>query len=106
MDKKALFALFNGFSENVIGTLSDLEVLKKEVQQVLEENVRLRIENSRLRERLQQQDEKPNDRLTLQGKHHLESIYGEGFHICNDFYGQQRDEGECFFCFELLDRKN
>ena len=105
MDKKELFDVFNGFSENLIGTLSELDALKKEVQQVLEENARLRIENSRLRELLPDHTEK-SGRLSPQGKNHLEGIYREGFHICNDLYGQQRGDGECIFCSMFLDRMN
>ncbi|MDV6872861.1 DUF972 family protein, partial [Pseudomonas aeruginosa] len=41
-----------------------------------------------------------------QRKDHLEGIYDEGFHICNFFYGQRREnDEECMFCRELLDRK-
>ena len=106
MTKKELFEVFNGFSENLISTLSELDFLKKEVQQVIEENARLRIENSQLRDLLEQASQKHTAKSSHQAKEHLESIYGEGFHICNHFYGQQRDEGECVFCLELLDRKN
>lgn len=107
MNKKELFDVFNGFSGNLIDTLSQLDNLKKEVQQVIEENARLRIENSQLRELLAQTvTPKKHDKPNHQAKDHLESIYEEGFHICNSFYGQQRDGGECFFCLELLDRKN
>ena len=32
-------------------------------------------------------------------------IYRDGFHVCNDFYGQRREQDEeCMFCDELLYR--
>lgn len=46
---------------------------------------------------------KPSSRNT---NDHLEGIYDEGFHICNSYYGQTRENSEeCLFCTELLDRK-
>ena len=44
----------------------------------------------------------------VKAKHVRESvrrIYQDGFHVCNDFYGQRREQDEeCMFCDELLYR--
>ena len=45
----------------------------------------------------------------VKAKHVRESvrrIYRDGFHVCNDFYGQRREQDEeCMFCDELLYRE-
>ncbi|EHI70006.1 DNA replication initiation control protein YabA [Streptococcus ictaluri] len=107
MNKKELFDAFDGFSQNLMVTLAEIEAMKKQVQSLVEENTVLRLENTKLRERLSQlEHEAPTKNSSKQGKEHLESIYDEGFHICNFFYGQRREnDEECMFCRELLDRK-
>lgn len=32
-------------------------------------------------------------------------LYTEGYHICPVAFGQVRDEGECLFCVNLLEKK-
>ncbi|MGT2935135.1 DNA replication initiation control protein YabA [Streptococcus castoreus] len=107
MNKKELFDAFDGFSQNLMVTLAEIEAMKKQVQSLVEENTILRLENTKLRERLSQlEHETLAKHSSKQGKDHLESIYDEGFHICNFFYGQRREnDEECMFCRELLDRK-
>lgn len=105
MNKKELFDVFDGFSENLIGTLSELEGLKKEVQQILEDNARLRIENSDLRSLLNRYKTESTDKSSHPSLR-LASIYDEGFHVCNDLYGERRDGGDCMFCDSLLNREN
>ena len=97
MDKKELFDAFDGFSQNLMITLAEIEAMKKQVQSLLEENTALRLENDKIRTRLAQLE---------QGKRYIEGIYHDGFHICNDYYGQRREnDEECMFCMEVLDRE-
>ncbi|AGM99294.1 DNA replication initiation control protein YabA [Streptococcus iniae] len=109
VNKRELFDAFDGFSQNLMVTLADIEAMKKQVQAMLEENTVLRIENTKLRDRLNQLEQENIAKSPTShnhGKDHLESIYEEGFHICNFFYGQRREnDEECMFCRELLDRK-
>lgn len=107
LNKKELFEAFDGFSQNLMITLADIEAMKKQVQGLVEENTLLRLENTKLRERLSQLEQGTNvKQLQKHGNDHLEGIYDEGFHICNSYYGQTRENGEeCLFCTELLDRK-
>ncbi|PZO96086.1 DNA replication initiation control protein YabA [Streptococcus halichoeri] len=109
MDKRELFDAFDDFSQNLMVTLADIEAMKKQVQGLVEENTVLRLENTKLRERLSQLEHEHENSVKTspsQGKEHLETIYEEGFHICNFFYGQRREnDEECMFCRELLDRK-
>ncbi len=105
--RRELIDAFDGFSQNLMVTLADIEAMKKHVQGLVEENAILRMENSRLLDRVSQMGQESHSKSTTnQGKDHLEGIYYEGFHICNDFYGQRREnDEECMFCRELLDRK-
>lgn len=104
--KKDLFDAFDGFSQNLMVTLAEIEAIKKQVQDLMEENATLSLENSKLRERLAQFNEQQSDKHHHQTKQHLDMIYEDGFHICTDFYGQRRENDEqCAFCLELLYRE-
>lgn len=107
MDKKELFDAFNGFSEHLMITLAEIEAMKKQVQSLLEENTTLRLENYKLRTRLNQLEQGSAPiKASKQGKRYIEGIYHDGFHICNDYYGQRREnDEECMFCMEVLDRE-
>ena len=52
MNKKELFDALDGFSQNLLVTLAEVEAIKKNLKQVIEENTALRLENDKLRERL------------------------------------------------------
>lgn len=104
--KKDLFDVFDGFSQNLMVTLAEIEAIKKQVQDLVEENTQLRLENNKLRERLTQVSEQHAEKNQHQAKQHLDTIYEDGFHICTDFYGQRRENDEqCAFCLELLYRE-
>ena len=106
MDKKELFDAFDGFSQNLMITLAEIEAMKKQVQSLLEENTALRLEKDKLRTRLTQLEQETPVKSSKQGKKYIESIYHDGFHICNDYYGQRREnDEECMFCMEVLDRE-
>lgn len=107
MKKNEVLALFDGLSENLLAALTDSEAIKRQVQTLVEENTRLRLENQKLQGIIaaleKPQELKGSD---YAGREHLESIYDEGFHVCNDFYGQSRDNREdCAFCMALLYRE-
>lgn len=107
MDKKDLFDAFDDFSQNLLVGLSEIETMKKQIQKLLEENTVLRIENGKLRERLSviEAETETAVKNSKQGRKLLEGIYNDGFHICNTFYGQRREnDEECAFCIELLYR--
>ncbi|MBF0778037.1 MULTISPECIES: DNA replication initiation control protein YabA [Streptococcus] len=105
MDKKEIFDALDGFSQQLLVTLAEVEAIKKHLRGVIEENTDLRLENSKLRERLEKDDREQN-RTANFGKENLENIYEDGFHICTFSYGQRRDNDEpCMFCLELLNRE-
>ena len=105
MDKKELFDALDDFSQQLLVTLADVEAIKKNLKSLVEENTALRLENSKLRERLGEVEAD----APVKAKHVRESvrrIYCDGFHVCNDFYGQRREQDEeCMFCDELLYRE-
>ena len=105
MDKKELFDALDDFSQQLLVTLADVEAIKKNLKSLVEENTALRLENSKLRERLGEVEAD----TPVKAKHVRESvrrIYRDGFHVCNDFYGQCREQDEeCMFCDELLYRE-
>ena len=43
MDKKDLFDVFDGFSQNMMETFSESEALKKQVQDLVDQNASLRL---------------------------------------------------------------
>ena len=51
MNKKELFDALDEFSQNLLVTLAEVEAIKKNLKSVVEENVALRLENDKLRER-------------------------------------------------------
>ena len=105
MDKKELFDALDDFSQQLLVTLADVEAIKKNLKSLVEENTALRLENSKLRERLGEVEAD----APVKAKHVRESvrrIYKDGVHVCNDFYGQRREQDEeCMFCDELLYRE-
>ena len=105
MDKKELFDALDDFSQQLLVTLADVEAIKKNLKSLVEENTALRLENSKLRERLGEVEAD----APVKAKHVRESvrrIYKDGLHVCNDFYGQRREQDEeCMFCDELLYRE-
>lgn len=104
MDKKEIFDALDDFSQNLLTTLAEVDAIKKHLQGVIDENTTLRLENSKLRERLEKED-KTGHKSSNFGKENLENIYEDGFHICTFSYGQRRDnDGPCMFCVELLNR--
>lgn len=104
MDKKEIFDALDDFSQHLLMTLAEVESVKKHLQGVIDENTALRLENSKLRDRLEK-EEKSNVRTSNFGKENLENIYEDGFHICTYEYGKRREQdGPCMFCIELLNR--
>lgn len=107
MKKKEIIDTIIDIESQTDATLHTISALKEEVANLLEENQTLHMENKHLRERL---DDEPN-RLAeddesaglTKSRLNLESIYEDGFHVCNIFYGQRRVEDEpCAFCLEVI----
>lgn len=98
MDKKDLFDALDEFYQNLYVTLAEVDLIKASLRSLVEENIALRLENDKLRERLGAED--PFLAKTgKKGRENLQKIYKDGFHVCKEYYGQRReDDEECMFC--------
>ncbi|MDR0921505.1 MAG: DNA replication initiation control protein YabA [Lactobacillales bacterium] len=116
MDKRTLYDGLGQLQEILETTLVDVSLMKDSIQHVIERNTTLEIENQRLRDRLQEVEDENNHKQKKavkgnvkkelsQARLNLEKLYEDGFHVCNEFYGQRRDnDEECFFCINVIDR--
>lgn len=117
MDKKQIFEQVSHMEERIGELHEELRGLKEGLALLLEENHYLKVENSNLRNRLDQSEEEENE-LTLddtedekkkkligEGYDNLARLYQEGFHICNTHYGSIRSDGDCLFCLSFLNQK-
>ena len=96
MNKKELFDALDGFSQNLLVTLAEVEAIKKNLKQVID----------KLRERLGEVEKTSSAKSQHHGRENLQRIYNDGFHICTYSYGQRREnDEECMFCDELLFRE-
>ncbi|UQS86997.1 DNA replication initiation control protein YabA [Nicoliella spurrieriana] len=109
--------LYNGLknmesqTKLMVARFSDL---REAMNEVLEKNSELEIENQHLRELLESQTKEAHGQKAPAQKAHkrndsrktLEKLFDSGFHVCNQFYGKPRENGEvCMFCDEIINRK-
>ncbi|ARK28427.1 DNA replication initiation control protein YabA [Halalkalibacter krulwichiae] len=118
MDKKAIFTQVSQLEERLGELHHELRGLKEQLAYLIEENHYLQIENEKLRERLDAQEEEhiqdegkkknTNSKKPYvgEGYDNLARLYQEGFHVCNTHYGSIRSDGDdCLFCLSFLHQK-
>lgn len=84
--------------------VTKIDVLREQINSVLEENSELKIENEHLRNLLDNSG-KPNEGVQglSKSKKLLEKLYNQGFHVCNESYGKRRLQHEsCIFCTQII----
>ncbi|NEU32524.1 DNA replication initiation control protein YabA [bacterium LRH843] len=117
MDKKEIFIQVSQLEERLGEMHHELRGLKEQLAYLIEENHSLKMENEKLRERLDAQEEmksegdshiesRPKKPSVGEGHDNLARLYQEGFHICNTHYGSIRTDGDdCLFCLSFLHQK-
>ncbi len=117
MDKRELYDGLTKLENDLQQSLEQLSEMKESLQQIVEKNTTLELENQKLREYLQELDQKNNepepaedlkqDAGMSKSRMNLEKIYEDGFHICRESYGARRENDEqCVFCLEVLYRES
>lgn len=105
MNPNDLYEKLRDLNQKLNGTALEFTELHEEMIRLMEKNAELVIENQNLRERLKtinHKDGDSDDGLSSSRKN-LEKLYHEGFHVCNDYYGKRREDGEeCIFCTEII----
>lgn len=108
MNKRDIYDGLNQLEADMERSLRQMSDMKAALQEVLEKNATLEMENQRLREYLQELEEKPQAEAAAKqemskSRLNLEKIYSDGFHICRESYGARREnDEECVFCLDVL----
>ncbi len=109
-----MFDQVSGMEEQIGQLYQQLGDLKGHIKELLKENHRMTIENHHLRERLEQEakmnekiDHEKSDQTNVigEGYDNLARLYEEGFHICNVHFGSPRQDEDCLFCLQFLNKK-
>lgn len=92
----------NALEQMLQQMLGELHKLKEEVQNLEDENARLRREVAGI---YLEQDREAGVAVPArrEGLENLVRLYDQGFHVCNLHFGQART-GECLFCSTFLRR--
>lgn len=105
LNRKDAYQALQDVEEELSHVTSQFVSLHESLTNVLEENAELEIENQHLRERINQMEAKDDDgeEHLSQSRQNLENLYNEGFHVCSQFYGKHREDGEdCIFCMDII----
>ncbi|WP_283678057.1 DNA replication initiation control protein YabA [Lentilactobacillus sp. Marseille-Q4993] len=106
MDSNSLYDELKDLDSRLSSTAEQFTNLHETIIKLMEENAELKIENQNLRDKLKDdraQENPENENQLSKSRLNLEKLYHEGFHVCSDYYGKRREDGEeCIFCTEII----
>lgn len=119
MDYQDIKQLLDHSSEQLIQLSETVARLSGALNELMEENNRLRMRNHELMSLVSQNYQTPainnEEQSTAEqmeavtddntsGKDRLQTFYDEGIHVCHPYFGSQRyPDEECMFCQGVLD---
>ena len=86
----------------------ELQEIKILLKDLVAEVADLRERIVRLERILNQESQDSRERVIYiagEGYENIGKLYREGYHICPAAYGRPRDEGECLFCLNIIEKK-
>lgn len=113
---KNYLEIFDDAETHLLQLSDTVAQLRKVIDNLIEENNKLRMSNNDLRNLLiksQSQLDSPTKGVyegeenshTSSGRESLLGFYNEGIHVCHEFFGSRRSpEEQCLFCQEVLKR--
>ncbi|MDR3157013.1 MAG: initiation control protein YabA [Lactobacillales bacterium] len=113
MDNKVWHDRLVSLEKNLNQILTEVHEVNHQLQEMMMEKAFISLENKKLKEKLldykqlyeNKEISNKNKSSKSVAKGCLESLYNDGFHICNAFYGSScLDNEECLLCLEMLDR--
>ena len=107
MDKMKLYDELVNVERQLETMLFQVKEMKPIVDNLVEENLNLKLENQHLHDKLdklEKQEVVDDGRQELsKSRLNLEKLYEHGFHVCKDFYGSRREnQEECVFCSSMI----
>ncbi|MCI0130069.1 MULTISPECIES: initiation control protein YabA [Enterococcaceae] len=107
MDKMKLYDELVNVERQLETMLFQVKEMKPIVDNLVEENLNLKLENQHLHDKLdklEKQEIVDDGRQELsKSRLNLEKLYEQGFHVCKDFYGSRREnQEECVFCSSMI----
>ncbi|MGX4686407.1 initiation-control protein YabA [Vagococcus sp. JNUCC 83] len=107
MDKIKLYDELVNVERQLETMLYQVKEMKPIVDDLIEENLNLKLENQHLHDKLdklEKQETADDGKQELsKSRLNLEKLYEQGFHVCKDFYGSRREnQEECVFCSSMI----
>ena len=106
MNKNELYEKLNQLESAKDVITSEFGNVQKLIDELIEENIILKAQVKHYEELLSQNDDsitepKESGQTSVEL---LQSLYEQGFHICNVSFGEHRRGGDCLFCEKFFEQ--